>query len=74
MERRCTPEKKRRGKIYTYLSRKYISTWVKMIKAKEDLMTTFKAYRPRFNSQEPYFSRSFDTSEQSQLITLEVVA
>jgi hypothetical protein len=63
VERRFTPEKKKRGKIYTYLSRTYINTTVKLIKAKEDLMTTFKAYRPRFNSQEPYFSSTFYESQ-----------
>lgn len=71
IERRYTPEKKKRGKIYTYLSRNYINTTVKLIKAKEDLMTTFKAYRPRFNSQEPYFSTTF---VEPQPVTLEVVA
>jgi DNA polymerase elongation subunit (family B) len=54
-----TPEKKKRGKIYTYLSDKYIGTWVKLIKEKEFMVNMIKQYKPHFQSQDPYFSQSF---------------
>lgn len=54
-----TPEKKRRGKIYTYLNDKYIATWIKLLKEKEFFLNTIKQYRPHFHSQDPYFSHTF---------------
>ena len=54
-----TPEKKKRGKIYTYLNDKYIGTWVKLIKEKEFIVSVIKQYKPHFQSQDPYFTQSF---------------
>lgn len=57
-ERRCEPQTKRRGRIYTYVKHDYIKTWTKMIRYKEDLVTSIKNYKPHFTSQNPYFVNS----------------
>ena len=57
--RRCTPSIKRRGKIYTYINEKYVATQVKLLKLKEDIITTIKTYKPHFHTQEPHFTRQF---------------
>jgi hypothetical protein len=58
-EKKYTPVTKRRGKIYTYLSHNYIAIWVKLLKAKEDLVNMIKHYRPHYPNQDPYFSHTF---------------
>ena len=52
---RNKPEKKKRGKVYAFLSDKYIMTWVKMIKEKELVTNLIKTHHPHFSTQEPYF-------------------
>lgn len=69
-EKRYTPVKKKRGKIYTYMKHDYVDTWVKLIKAKEDLTTFINTYKPHFTSQDPCFSYSFNEPQQ---INLEIV-
>ena len=59
VEVKCTPQIRRRKKIYTYLSAKYIKTWVKLIKAKEDLTNMIKQYKPHYPKQDPMFTHSF---------------
>lgn len=68
--KKYAPTVKKRNKIYTYLSHDYINIWVKLIKAKEDLNTMIKTYRPHFNTQDPCFSYTFF---DQQTITLEIV-
>lgn len=69
-EQAHAPQVKRRGKIYTYLKHDYINTTVKLIKAKEDLISMIKTYRPHFTTQDPIFSYSFFDQPS---VTLEVV-
>lgn len=37
IEARCLPEKRKRGKIYTYVSTKYIDNWILLLKCKENV-------------------------------------
>ncbi len=67
IKERCTPEIRRRGKIYTYISDKYVKTWVQLFKLKEDITTIIKTYRPHYQSQEPYFSSQF------KQVTLQII-
>lgn len=55
IELKFTPSTRRRKVIYTYMSKKYIGTWVKLLKAKEDLCMYIKMNRPHYPSQRPYF-------------------
>jgi len=55
---RCKPEKRKRGKIYTYLSKEYINTRVKLIRQKAGLIQQINEYRPHFTTQDPEFSQS----------------
>uniref|UniRef100_A0A6C0IX15 DNA polymerase n=1 Tax=viral metagenome TaxID=1070528 RepID=A0A6C0IX15_9ZZZZ len=56
IEAKCKPATKKRKKIYTYVSSTYMNTWVKMIKAKEDLVNTIKYVKPHFTTQDPAFT------------------
>ena len=69
-EQAHAPPVKRRAKIYTYLKHDYINTWVKLIKAKEDLVSMVKTYRPHFTTQDPNFSYTFFDQPS---VTIEVV-
>lgn len=55
-----TPVVKRRNRIYTFLSDKYItSIWYKMLNVKSALNKYIRDIKPHFPSQEPYYSWSF---------------
>ena len=56
---RCAPQVRRRGKVYTYITDKYVkNNWTKLLKLKEDLVTTIKTQRPHFTSQSAYLLAS----------------
>jgi hypothetical protein len=68
IEARCRPATKKRKKIYTYISPKYVEIWVKMIKAKEDLVNTIKYVKPHFTTQDPVFTCNlFETPPPLQI-------
>lgn len=72
IENEFKPQIKRRKKIYTYISSKYVGIWVKMIKAKEDLVNTIKHIKPHFTTQDPFFSCNL--SDQPPPISIEVIS
>ena len=59
IEAKCKPPIKRRKRIYTYIQHNYVNTWVKMIKAKEDLVNYIKYVKPHFTTQDPAFTYGF---------------
>ena len=59
IEAKCKPPIKRRKRIYTYIQHNHINTWVKLLKAKEDLVNYIKYVKPHFTSHDPAFTYSF---------------
>ena len=58
-EAKWTPQSKKRNKLYTYLSSKYIRATVKILKKKAEINAYLNTIKPHFVSQEPHFSQSF---------------
>lgn len=55
-----TPAIRRRKVLYTYLDDKYVHTWVRICKAKQEFINYIKQYHPHFPSQAEYLKQSLN--------------